>query len=206
MLALLLAGPMLVVALGVGLIISIVQAVTQSRSNALDRPKLVVRPSSRATFLVATPLTLQLLIKYHALSLPQSAVARELGRSARARPARARTATAYAAPRPRVGAAARGALLQRAQRADEGRTGLLLLFTLLLAPAAIARRARAGTLPALAVTPRASSPRRSWGLAIGLGAALLVGAVETAGDLMTTTIASRAPRCSIRWAGRCRPC
>ena len=68
------------------------------------------------------------------------------------------------------------------------RTGLLLLFTLLLAPAAVAAARQAGALGALAVTPASFVTETLVGLAIGLGAALLVGAVETAGDLMTTTI------------------
>jgi flagellar biosynthetic protein FliQ len=62
MLALLVAGPMLVVALGVGLIISVVQAVTQIQEQTLSFvPKLV---AVAATFLIALPWTLQLLIKY----------------------------------------------------------------------------------------------------------------------------------------------
>lgn len=62
MLALLLAGPMLVVALGVGLIISIIQAVTQIQEQTLSFvPKLI---AVAGTFLVALPWTLQLLIKY----------------------------------------------------------------------------------------------------------------------------------------------
>ncbi len=62
LLALLLAGPMLVVALGVGLIISIIQAVTQIQEQTLSfLPKLI---AVAATFLVALPWTMQLLIKY----------------------------------------------------------------------------------------------------------------------------------------------
>ena len=62
MLALLVAGPMLVVALGVGLIISVIQAVTQIQEQTLAFvPKLV---AVAATFLLALPWTLQLLIKY----------------------------------------------------------------------------------------------------------------------------------------------
>jgi flagellar biosynthetic protein FliR len=73
------------------------------------------------------------------------------------------------------------------------RTGLLLLLTLVLAPAAVAG-ARAGAAPAggsaaaLAVTPATFCSETLVGLAIGLGAALLVAAVETAGDLMATTV------------------
>ena len=62
MLALLVAGPMLVFALGVGLIISVIQAVTQIQEQTLAFvPKLV---AVAATFLLALPWTLQLLIKY----------------------------------------------------------------------------------------------------------------------------------------------
>lgn len=66
------------------------------------------------------------------------------------------------------------------------RTGVLLLFTLLLAPAAVAA-ARPG-LPALQVTPAAFVAESLVGFAVGFGAAVLVGAVETAGDLMSTTV------------------
>ena len=62
MLALLLSGPMLVVALGVGLVVSIIQAVTQIQEQTLSFvPKLV---AVAATFLIALPWMLQLLIKY----------------------------------------------------------------------------------------------------------------------------------------------
>lgn len=62
MLALLIAGPMLVVALGIGLIISVVQAVTQIQEQTLSFvPKLI---AVAATFLIALPWTLQLMIKY----------------------------------------------------------------------------------------------------------------------------------------------
>lgn len=62
MLALLLAGPMLVVALGVGLVISIVQAVTQIQEQTLSAvPKLV---AVAGTFLLALPWSLQLMVKY----------------------------------------------------------------------------------------------------------------------------------------------
>lgn len=64
------------------------------------------------------------------------------------------------------------------------RTGLLLLLTLLLAPAAV--RAAAGG--AVAVTPESACTELLVGFALGFGAAVLVGAVETAGDLMATTI------------------
>ena len=62
MLALLIAGPMLIVALGVGLIVSVIQAVTQIQEQTLSFvPKLV---AVGATFLVALPWIMQLLIKY----------------------------------------------------------------------------------------------------------------------------------------------
>ena len=62
MLALMVAGPMLVVALGVGLIVSVIQAVTQIQEQTLSFvPKLV---AVSATFLIALPWILQLLIKY----------------------------------------------------------------------------------------------------------------------------------------------
>jgi flagellar biosynthesis protein FliQ len=62
MLALLIAGPMLIVALGVGLIVSVIQAVTQIQEQTLSFvPKLV---AVGATFLIALPWILQLLIKY----------------------------------------------------------------------------------------------------------------------------------------------
>ena len=62
LLALLVAGPMLVVALGVGLIISVIQAVTQIQEQTLAFvPKLL---AVAATFLVALPWTLQVMIKY----------------------------------------------------------------------------------------------------------------------------------------------
>lgn len=66
------------------------------------------------------------------------------------------------------------------------RTGMLLLFTLLLAPAAVA--AARPELPALQVTPAAFVAESLVGFAVGFGAAVLVGAVETAGDLMSTTV------------------
>jgi len=62
LLSLMLAGPMLIVALGVGLIISVVQAVTQIQEQTLSFvPKLV---AVSAAFLVALPWLLQLLIRY----------------------------------------------------------------------------------------------------------------------------------------------
>ena len=62
LLALMVAGPMLVVALGVGLIISVVQAVTQIQEQTLAFvPKLI---AVSATFLVALPWALQLMVKY----------------------------------------------------------------------------------------------------------------------------------------------
>jgi flagellar biosynthetic protein FliQ len=62
LLALLIAGPMLVVALGIGLIVSVVQAVTQIQEQTLSFvPKLV---GVAATFLIALPWSLQLMVKY----------------------------------------------------------------------------------------------------------------------------------------------
>ena len=62
LLSLMLAGPMLIVALGVGLIVSVVQAVTQIQEQTLSFvPKLV---AVAAAFLVALPWLLQLLIRY----------------------------------------------------------------------------------------------------------------------------------------------
>ena len=62
MLALMVAGPMLVVALGVGLIVSVIQAVTQIQEQTLSFvPKLI---AVGATFLIALPWILQILIKY----------------------------------------------------------------------------------------------------------------------------------------------
>jgi flagellar biosynthetic protein FliR len=68
------------------------------------------------------------------------------------------------------------------------RTALLLVLTLLLLPVAVGSARTAGTLPMLAVTPAGFLVETLVGLAIGLGAAVLVGAAETAGDLMTTVI------------------
>ena len=62
MLALLIAGPMLVVALFVGLTVSILQAVTQIQEQTLAFvPKLV---GVSAVFLLALPWIIQLLVKY----------------------------------------------------------------------------------------------------------------------------------------------
>ncbi len=62
LLALMVAGPMLVVALGVGLVVSIVQAVTQIQEQTLAFvPKLI---AVAATFLIALPWALQLMVKY----------------------------------------------------------------------------------------------------------------------------------------------
>ena len=61
-LALLLAAPMLLVALGVGLIVSVLQAVTQIQEQTLAFvPKLV---AVGAIFLVALPWMLQLAVRY----------------------------------------------------------------------------------------------------------------------------------------------
>jgi len=62
MLALLIAGPMLVVALIVGLLVSVFQAVTQIQEQTLAFvPKLV---GVSAVFLLALPWVIQLLVKY----------------------------------------------------------------------------------------------------------------------------------------------
>ena len=62
LIAFVLAGPMLVVALGVGLIISIFQAVTQIQEQTLAFvPKLI---AVAVVFLVALPWMLQLAVKY----------------------------------------------------------------------------------------------------------------------------------------------
>jgi flagellar biosynthetic protein FliR len=60
------------------------------------------------------------------------------------------------------------------------------VFTLLLAAPAVAA-ARAG-LPALQVTPAAFVAESLVGVAVGFGAAVLVAAAETAGDLMSTSV------------------
>lgn len=62
MLALLVAGPMLIVALLVGLTVSVLQAVTQIQEQTLAFvPKLV---AVSVVFLLALPWLLQLLVKY----------------------------------------------------------------------------------------------------------------------------------------------
>ncbi|HEY0780698.1 MAG TPA: flagellar biosynthesis protein FliQ [Gemmatirosa sp.] len=62
LLALMVAGPMLIVALGVGLVVSVVQAVTQIQEQTLAFvPKLI---AVAATFLIALPWALQLMVKY----------------------------------------------------------------------------------------------------------------------------------------------
>lgn len=60
--ALLLAAPMLVVALGVGLVVSVLQAVTQIQEQTLVFvPKLI---AVAVVFLVALPWMIQLAVKY----------------------------------------------------------------------------------------------------------------------------------------------
>ena len=62
MLALLIAGPFLAVALVVGLVVSVLQAVTQIQEQTLAFvPKLV---GVAAVFLLALPWMIQLLVKY----------------------------------------------------------------------------------------------------------------------------------------------
>lgn len=62
MLALLISGPMLVVALIIGLTVSVLQAVTQIQEQTLAFvPKLV---GVSVVFLVALPWVMQLLVKY----------------------------------------------------------------------------------------------------------------------------------------------
>jgi len=62
MLALLVAGPMLVVALLVGLTVSVLQAVTQIQEQTLAfLPKLI---GVAAVFLLALPWIIQLMVKY----------------------------------------------------------------------------------------------------------------------------------------------
>jgi len=64
MLALLIAGPMLMVALIIGLSVSVLQAVTQIQEQTLAFvPKLV---GVSAVFLIALPWMLQVLVKYTA--------------------------------------------------------------------------------------------------------------------------------------------
>ncbi len=66
------------------------------------------------------------------------------------------------------------------------RTGLLLLITVLLAPAAHAAAMRAGAPPE--ITPTNFVTEMIIGFAMGFGAAVLIGAMETAGDLASTAI------------------
>lgn len=66
------------------------------------------------------------------------------------------------------------------------RTGLLLLLTLILTPSAFGAAASHGGAPA--ITPVTFVTETLIGFAIGFGAAVLVGAAETAGDLMSTAI------------------
>jgi flagellar biosynthetic protein FliQ len=62
MTALLIASPMLVVALAVGLVVSIIQAVTQIQEQTLSFvPKLV---AVSVTFIVALPWIIQIMVKY----------------------------------------------------------------------------------------------------------------------------------------------
>ncbi len=62
MTALLIASPMLVVALAVGLVVSIIQAVTQIQEQTLSFvPKLV---AVAVTFIVALPWIIQIMVKY----------------------------------------------------------------------------------------------------------------------------------------------
>ena len=62
MLALLVAGPMLIVALLVGLTVSVLQAVTQIQEQTLAfLPKLI---GVAAVFLLALPWIIQLMVKY----------------------------------------------------------------------------------------------------------------------------------------------
>jgi flagellar biosynthesis protein FliQ len=62
MTALLIASPMLVVALAVGLVVSIIQAVTQIQEQTLSFvPKLV---AVSVTFIIALPWIIQIMVKY----------------------------------------------------------------------------------------------------------------------------------------------
>lgn len=62
MTALLIAAPMLVVALAVGLVVSIIQAVTQVQEQTISFvPKLV---AVGATFIIALPWIIQIMVKY----------------------------------------------------------------------------------------------------------------------------------------------
>lgn len=66
------------------------------------------------------------------------------------------------------------------------RTAFLLVLTLLLAPATVAALGTGAR--AVAVTPETCAAELVIGFALGFGAAVLVGAAETAGDLMATSI------------------
>ncbi|MEO7043506.1 MAG: flagellar biosynthesis protein FliQ [Gemmatimonadaceae bacterium] len=62
MTALLIAAPMLVVALAVGLVVSIIQAVTQIQEQTLSFvPKLV---AVAVTFIIALPWIIQIMVRY----------------------------------------------------------------------------------------------------------------------------------------------
>ncbi|HEV2641497.1 MAG TPA: flagellar biosynthesis protein FliQ [Candidatus Elarobacter sp.] len=62
MTAVLIAAPMLVVALAVGLVVSVIQAVTQIQEQTLSFvPKLV---AVAVTFIVALPWIIQIMVKY----------------------------------------------------------------------------------------------------------------------------------------------
>lgn len=62
MTALLISAPMLVVALAVGLVISIIQAVTQIQEQTLSFvPKLV---AVAVTFIIALPWIIQIMVRY----------------------------------------------------------------------------------------------------------------------------------------------
>lgn len=62
MTALMVAAPMLVVALAVGLVISVIQAVTQIQEQTLSFvPKLI---AVAVTFIVALPWIIQIMVKY----------------------------------------------------------------------------------------------------------------------------------------------
>jgi flagellar biosynthetic protein FliQ len=62
MTALLIASPMLVVALAVGLVVSVIQAVTQIQEQTLSFvPKLI---AVAVTFIVALPWIIQIMVKY----------------------------------------------------------------------------------------------------------------------------------------------
>lgn len=66
------------------------------------------------------------------------------------------------------------------------RVGIIILLTVLMQPAALAAAHAAHLVPA--VTPVALLGETLVGMAMGLGAALLVGAAETAGDVMAIQI------------------